>query len=222
MATYHDKRNACRPCVFALPDAEEHVWSMPCLEEQAFREPVETQRAINIFAPPHGYAIVYKGTSYDKRHTKRLIRYGCDRQGVSRGQREPMGSSSRPNARSRKCGCPMEVYFVRQVDEYGNTDWGLQHRGRALSHNYPPSSHPASHMASHPILRRAARTHEVRQLIAVDGETGTTARQTIARLLVENPELLVIPRDVHNERARAANAVLGGLSRIECLLQTLQ
>jgi hypothetical protein len=27
--------------VFALPDAEEHVWSMPCLEEQAFREPVE-------------------------------------------------------------------------------------------------------------------------------------------------------------------------------------
>ncbi|EGZ30317.1 hypothetical protein PHYSODRAFT_295152 [Phytophthora sojae] len=61
---------------FSQLEAGEQFWRMPCLMERLFQTPVEAQRALNAFARPHGYAIVYQGTSYDKRRQKRLIRYG--------------------------------------------------------------------------------------------------------------------------------------------------
>ncbi|KAE8996750.1 hypothetical protein PR001_g19771 [Phytophthora rubi] len=219
----HDRLEPAREDNFEEPAIRQQVagaqlWHMPCLVERMFRTPVEAQRALNAFARPHGYDIVYKGTSYDKRHQKRLIRYGCDRHGVPRSQREHFNPPKRTNVSSRKCGCPMEVYLVRTTGNHGDIGWLLQHRGRAGQHNHPPSSHAASH----PMHRRASHTEAARLAVAVDGETGATARQTIARLLVEDPGLLLVPRDVYNERARATRAALGGLSRIKRLLQKLQ
>jgi hypothetical protein len=62
-------------------------------------------------------------------------------------------------------------------------------------HNHPPASDPASYL----ILRRAARNEAVRLAIAVNGETGTRASQTMARLLLEDPSLAITARDVYNE-----------------------
>ncbi|KAJ8525696.1 hypothetical protein ON010_g15417 [Phytophthora cinnamomi] len=149
----------------------EQLYRLPGVEEQVFASPALAQRAMNLYAREHVYAVVYKGTSYDKLG-KRLIRYGCDRHGVSRGGGLQCWRV-RPNTMTRKCGCPMEVYLIRKKDGVGNEIWELQHRGRALLHNHLPSSHAGSH----PIHRRASRTEAVQLAIAVDSETGTSARQ---------------------------------------------
>ncbi|GMF49323.1 unnamed protein product [Phytophthora fragariaefolia] len=81
---------------------------------------------------------------------------------------------------------------------------------------------PSARAGSHPIYHRASRTDAVQLAIAVDSETGTSARQTIARLLLEHSDLVIVPRDVYNQRSRAKFVIVGGSSRIEILLQNLK
>jgi hypothetical protein len=190
-------------------------WAMNCIPEQEFATPEDAHRAMNKYASGRGYAMVYKSTSYDHAKSRRVVQYGCDRHGKRREHNNPSSVHRRPNVRSRRCGCPISVFVVRKQLGAGDTVWEPQHRGRATSHNHPPSTS----VASYPILRRLSRSASVRGAIKVDGETRTTASQIIARLLVEDPSLAITSRDVYNERQRATVLALGGMSRMEFLLE---
>lgn len=78
--------------------SEKKLWSLPCLAQQVFPSLALAQKVLNNSARQRGYVIVYKGARYNKHHQKRLIRYGCDNHGFSRGLREQIGLRAYPNA----------------------------------------------------------------------------------------------------------------------------
>lgn len=137
-----------------------------------------------------------------------------DRHG-SRRLRISTGVKSRLNTSSRRCGCPMQLHVVRILSTDGSPEmWQFEHRGTAYTHNHPPSAGPAAHS----FLRRASRSAEDRRAIVTDWQTVARAAQTLARLRLESPDVIITTSDLYNERRNAVRDELGGKIGVEYLL----
>lgn len=194
---------------------EPPLWELPCHPVASFSSTEEAQKAANVFALSHGYALVVKHTYYDKHKERRRVVYGCDRHGQKRKPKPRRGTKRRPNSSTRRCGCPMVLDVVRVKSD---SSWVLEHRGMETTHNHPPTSQPSSH----PIHRRADRDAATAEAIVTDAEIGIRVDQTLARLRAENPDLCITARNVYNERQRSVMASLGTRSRIEHLVSILR
>ncbi|OWZ21804.1 Cell cycle control protein [Phytophthora megakarya] len=175
------------------------AWMFPCYPEHFFESPGAARAAVNTFAARHGYAVVQKSCIYDKKKRIRRVVLGCDRHGTKRAYASTSSAARQRKKPSRRCGCPMEVHLMRILpSEGGREQWQVQHRGTANEHNHPPSEGPSAH----PILRRGSRTDAARQIIAADAAAGISVPQTLSRLAVEAPGVVMTRTDVLNERTK--------------------
>ncbi|GMF28673.1 unnamed protein product [Phytophthora lilii] len=172
----------------------QQTWKLPCLPESSFASLEAARAAVNAFAGGYGYAVVHRSTKNDNRNQVRRVILACDRHGSYR-QHVNRAEPRRRVKPTRRCGCPMTVNIVR-IGDGAAERWQVQHRGTAFEHNHPPSKGPSDH----PVLRRESCTEGVRQIIATDAQAGIPVSQTLARLAVEAPGVILTARDVYNLR----------------------
>jgi len=133
-----------------------------------------------------GYAITIRKSNPGKN-----IYIACDRGGEYKPQFSTSPGVKRRQTSSRKCGCPFALYGKRQRP---NTTWELRVTNPAHNHAADPN------MIAHPSARRL--TAEQRRHIKHLNEIGTKPREIMTFLKLENPNALLISRDIYNELAK--------------------
>lgn len=146
-----------------------------------------------------GYA-----TSITSSNQDRNIYIGCDRGGQYRDRVNAPTGAKRRKTSTRLIGCPFRLYAAKRDDK-----WHL--KVHDSSHNHPPD--PT--MIAHPTARKL--TPQQRQNIQYLTETGVSPRQILSVLQKEDPQTLVIRKQLYNERLRSRAKKLGDHTSLEYL-----
>lgn len=116
----------------------------------------------------------------------RNITLGCDRSAKYRNRVKDLGGARKRTRSSRLIECPFRLYGKR----LGCGKWALQIRN-------PYHSHQAEdNMITHPVARHLI-THQLQKVYELS-EVGSNPRDIISLIRKEDPDTLVVPRDVYN------------------------
>lgn len=134
----------------------------------------------------------------------------CDRGGLYRDRVNAPEGAKRQKTSTRLIGCPFLLYasLIAKANQ-----WKLLVKHPGHNHN------PDNNMIAHPEARKLS-DHQ-RTIIRDLSLVGTSPRQIIRVLKQQDPNILVVPRDIYNVRAYDRRRMLGTDTPIEHLLKKL-
>ena len=161
--------------------------------------------SVQAFAKNRGYAVITKRTNKNRKGEVMKVSLSCDR------FRKPRATNTVRDSRSKHVDCPFEL-TARRI-EAGS--WGLEIK------NGQHQNHEAfSTGLSHAVLRRRSNTvvNTIRSLSRV----GIKPREIIATIRYQDPNCLIIEKDIYNEKLRFRTEQLHGLTPTQALLVELR
>ena len=164
--------------------------------------------AVRMWAQEHGYGIKKRRTKEDKKGTVRRRDIECDRSGVHNVV------NPRRQTGTRRTDCPFKVKLMRQVNKDNEVSWRVE--TVHPSHNHEASFDPKVHLC-----HRKRSRHQLDQIKALT-TVGQPGRVILTTLLQEDPNTMLVPRDIYNEQSRLRRQQFGCLAPIEALVETLE
>lgn len=160
--------------------------------------------ALKQHALVNGYGFLLHQSKPHGSNTKTRFYYRCDK------HRRYKSQATIKNTKSRTNGCSFSLCIFHDSK---SLQWHLQVNNP--SHNHGPSLNPSAHN----IHRKRTQTqkNEISRMTAA----GITPKNILTSFQQQDPDTLIAPSDIHNDRKTNRANQLGGRSHIEALLDNL-
>jgi hypothetical protein len=149
--------------------------------------------AANQHAFARGYAFVIGRSKKKNKLGLKKVLLSCDKGGTSHHKMLPVDSDKRKRkTTTRKTGCEFGVYAIES-----QTEWTLKYRPdpHCAVHNHGPSKSVTEHPAARKLNPTAIAAVKAMK------DAGVSAQDTLKEIQRENPNTILIARDVYNARA---------------------
>jgi len=162
--------------------------------EQVFASFDQMMTSLRQHALSQGYGITTKSSTKGGKY----LYLQCDRGGVYQDRIKALEGAKRRKTSTRRIGCPFRLY----ASESRKTgEWKLR------VHNPEHNHEPDGYMIAHPVARKLS--DHTRKIIRDLSELGLAPRKIISFLKKQDPNILIVPRDIYNARAYDKRAMLG-------------